>query len=362
MGANRKFHRWQVAYKENKEKAQVKVLSVTAQVGRTGKITPVAELEPTQLSGATIYRATGHHYGLVKEQGLGSGSVVELTRSGLVIPKINRVIKPSETSIPNQCPSCKSELFWESDFLMCMNHENCRDQIVGKMGYFYKVLANNDGFGLATIQKLYDHGLRQVSDIYLLTQEKLMEMGFGEKTSQNLIDQLRRSRQESIEDWRFLAAFGVPRLGMGNCENLLKYYALESVFNLSVEDIANIEGFAELTSELIVSGLLSIKEEYKKLIAGGFALESTLLNSVDSQDNHPLHNKRIVFTGSMSQSRAALTKQAKSFGIKVSSSVNAKTDYLITGENVGQSKLKAAKANDISILTESEYLQILKNK
>ncbi len=362
MGANRKFHRWQVAYKENKEKAQVKVLSVTAQVGRTGKITPVAELEPTQLSGATIYRATGHHYGLVKEQGLGSGSVVELTRSGLVIPKINRVIKPSETSIPNQCPSCKSELFWESDFLMCMNHENCRDQIVGKMGYFYKVLANNDGFGLATIQKLYDHGLRQVSDIYLLTQEKLMEMGFGEKTSQNLIDQLRRSRQESIEDWRFLAAFGVPRLGMGNCENLLKYYALESVFNLSVEDIANIEGFAELTSELIMSGLLSIKEEYKKLIAGGFALESTLLNSVDSQDNHPLHNKRIVFTGSMSQSRAALTKQAKSFGIKVSSSVNAKTDYLITGENVGQSKLKAAKANDISILTESEYLQILKNK
>ena len=87
MGSNRKFHRWQIAFKENKEKAQVKVISVTAQVGRTGKITPVAELEPTQLSGATIYRATGHHYGLVKEQGLGSGSIIELTRSGLVIPK-----------------------------------------------------------------------------------------------------------------------------------------------------------------------------------------------------------------------------------------------------------------------------------
>ena len=362
MGANRKFHRWQVAYKENKEKAQVEVLSVTAQVGRTGKITPVAELEPTQLSGATIYRATGHHYGLVKEQGLGAGSVVELTRSGLVIPKINRVIEPAEVSIPDQCPSCKSELVWESDFLMCMNHENCKDQIVGKMSYFYKVLANNDGFGLATIQKLYDHGVRQVSDIYLLTQEELMEIGFGEKTSQNLIDQLGRSRQESIEDWRFLAAFGVPRLGMGNCENLLKYCALGSVFNLSVEDIANIEGFAELTAELIVSGLFSVKEEYEKLIAGGYTLESTSLNSSDAQDNHPLHNKRIVFTGTMSQSRAGLTKQAKSFGIKVSSNVSTKTDYLITGENVGQSKLKAARGNDISILTENEYLQILKNK
>ena len=93
MGSNRKFHRWQIAFKENKDKAQVRVLSVTAQVGRTGKITPVAELEPTQLSGATIYRATGHHYGLVKEQGLGAGSIVELTRSGLVIPKIIKVFK-----------------------------------------------------------------------------------------------------------------------------------------------------------------------------------------------------------------------------------------------------------------------------
>ena len=93
MGSNRKFYRWQIAYKENKEKAQVKVISVTAQVGRTGKITPVAELEPTQLSGATIYRATGHHYGLVKEQGLGAGSIIELTRSGMVIPKINKVLK-----------------------------------------------------------------------------------------------------------------------------------------------------------------------------------------------------------------------------------------------------------------------------
>ena len=106
MGSNRKFHRWQIAFKENKEKAQVKVISVTAQVGRTGKITPVAELEPTQLSGATIYRASGHHYGLVKEQGLGAGSVIELTRSGLVIPKINKVLKTAEVDIPSNCPSC----------------------------------------------------------------------------------------------------------------------------------------------------------------------------------------------------------------------------------------------------------------
>ena len=362
MGSNRKFHRWQIAYKENKEKAQVKVLSVTAQVGRTGKITPVAELEPTLLSGATIYRATGHHYGHVKEQGLGSGSVVELTRSGLVIPKINKVLKPAEVDIPAQCPSCNVKLAWDSDFLMCLNHDSCPDQIIGKMVYFYKILANNDGFGQATIQKLYDKGIRQVSDIYLLKVIDLISMGFGEKTSQNLTEQLIRSRQESIEDWRFLAAFGVNRLGMGNCENLLKSYSLDQVFDLSVEDISNIDGFAELTAELIFKGLLSVKPQYDALFSGGFELEKTFLSKDASHSDSPFRNKKIVFTGSMSRPRAELEKQAKALGIVVSKSVSSKTDFLITGESVGPSKLKSANTNDVSILTEEEYLEILNTK
>ena len=359
MGSNRKFHRWQIAFKENKEKAQVKVLSITAQVGRTGKITPVAELEPTQLSGATIYRASGHHYGLVKEQGLGSGSIIELTRSGLVIPKINKVIRSVEAEIPSKCPSCDENLTWESDFLMCLNHEACKDQIIGKIIYFYKVLANNDGFGEATIQKLYDEGIRNVGDIYKLTEFNLVSMGFGEKTSQNLINQLVRSRQESIEDWRFLAAFGVLRLGMGNCENLLKNYPLDKVFDLSVEDISNIDGFAELTAELIFNGLLNIKPQYENLIKDGFELEKTLILGETNTSDDLYHNKKIVFTGSMSSSRAELQKQAKAFGAIVGSSVSSKTDLLIIGENVGQSKIKAAEKHGVEILSEAEYLQKL---
>ena len=359
MGSNRKFHRWQIAFKENKEKAQVKVLSVTAQVGRTGKITPVAELEPTQLSGATIYRASGHHYGLVKEQGLGSGSIIELTRSGLVIPKINKVIRSVEAEIPSKCPSCDENLTWESDFLMCLNHEACKDQIIGKIIYFYKVLANNDGFGEATIQKLYDEGIRNVGDIYKLTEFNLVSMGFGEKTSQNLINQLIRSRQESIEDWRFLAAFGVLRLGMGNCENLLKNYPLDKVFDLSVDDISNIDGFAELTAELIFNGLLNIKPQYENLIKDGFELEKTLILGETNTSDNLYHNKKIVFTGSMSSSRAELQKQAKAFGAIVGSSVSSKTDLLIIGENVGQSKIKAAEKYGVEILSEAEYLQKL---
>jgi len=359
MGSNRKFHRWQIAFKENKEKAQVKVISVTAQVGRTGKITPVAELEPTQLSGATIYRATGHHYGLVKQQGLGAGSVIELTRSGLVIPKINKVLKTAEVDIPVNCPSCGHQLSWDSDFLMCFNHDECPEQIMGKIIYFFRILANNDGFGQATIQKLYAAGIHQVSDIYLLSKEKLISIGFGEKTSQNLIDQLARSRQESIEDWRFLAAFGVQRLGMGNCENLLKSYSINQIFKLSVEDISNIDGFAVLTAELIFDGLISIKDQYANLVSGGFQLENTLLSSNDNAGNNIFKNKKIVFTGAMSDSRLELEKQAKAHGVLVGKSVSSKTDFLIIGENVGQSKIKAAKSHEVEILTESEYLKKL---
>ena len=360
MGSNRKFHRWQIAYKENKEKAQVKVLSVTAQVGRTGKITPVAELEPTQLSGATIYRATGHHYGLVKEQGLGAGSVVELTRSGMVIPKINKVLKTAEVEIPVNCPSCNYLLTWDSDFLMCLNENACPDQVIGKMIYFFRILANNDGYGQATIQKLYDQGIRQVSDIYLLNKDELVAMGFGEKTSQNLINELQRSRQESIEDWRFLAAFGVHRLGLGNCENLLKHYSMDEVFELSVDNIAEIDGFAELTAEVIFDGLLSIRSQYEVLISGGFNLEKTLLLSDKNASSNPFYSKKIVFTGTMNLPRSDLEKQAKSLGISVAKSVSSKTDFLIIGENVGQSKMNKAKNHDVEILSESEYLKKLK--
>ena len=361
MGSNRKFHRWQIAFKKNKDKAQVQVLSVTAQVGRTGKITPVAELEPTLLSGATIYRATGHHYGLVKEQGLGSGSIVELTRSGLVIPKINKVLKRAEVSIPESCPSCQGELSWDSDFLMCLNHACCPDQIVGRMAYFFKILANNDGFGLVSVQKLYENNIRKISEIYQLSHGDLTVMGFGDKTAQNLLDQLKRSKEESIEDWRFLAAFGVLRLGMGNCENLLKHCSLGQIFNLTISDIADMDGFAELTAKLIIDGLEEIKEEYQFLRVFGFQLEATQLKSDFEDFDHPFFNKKIVFTGKMSQPRASLQKQAKSLGILVASSVNSKTDYLVIGEQVGVKKLNAAKVNGVVVLKEEEYISKIVN-
>jgi len=360
MGSNRKFHRWQIAFKENKDKADVKVLSITPQVGRTGKITPVAELEPTQLSGATIVRATGHHYGLVRDQQLGRGSIIELTRSGLVIPKINKVLKPSEeVIIPNNCPSCGYQLVWDSDFLICQNHQLCRSQNIGRIEHFFKVLANNDGFGVATIEKLFDKGVNQIPKIYQLTFEELTSFGFGDKTSDNLLRQLDRSKTEEIEDWRFLAAFGVNRLGQGNCENLLRSYPLEEVFHLDEVSIIAIDGFAEQTASDIVQGLDSIKDEFGYLYSLGFNLEKTKLKSEQNNSNSLLVDKKIVFTGKMSSSRDEMKKYAKSIGIKVLASVNQSTDYLVIGENVGPKKLQFAIDNNIAILKEDEYLKLI---
>ena len=356
MGANRKFHRWQIAFKENKEKAQVEVLSVTPQVGRTGKITPVAELSPTLLSGATIVRATGHHYGLVKEQGLGKGSVIELTRSGLVIPKIVRVLKSAAVNIPDFCPSCGETLQWESDFLMCVNHDHCPAQVAGKLEYFFKILANNDGFGIKTIEKLYEQGIRKISQIYSLTYDDLVAMGFGEKTSENLVNQLKRSHTEQIEDWRFLAAFGVHRMGTGNCENLLKSYTLTNIFSLTVKDIENIEGFAQLTAQLIVKGLKGIAEEYELLSSYEFNLEKTVLSKNKSNLSHEFFDKKIAFTGKMSTSREGMKKLAKSMGVQVVASVSSKTDFLVIGDSVGEKKIQNAHKFGVSVITEREYL------
>jgi DNA ligase (NAD+) len=356
MGANRKFHRWQIAFKENKDKAQVKVLSVTPQVGRTGKITPVAELEPTLLSGATIMRATGHHYGLVKEQGLGAGSIIELTRSGLVIPKINKVLKSAAVDIPDHCPSCGEKLQWESDFLMCVNHAICPAQVIGKMAYFFKILANNDGFGIATIKKLYEHGIRKISQIYTLSVNDLSAMGFGEKTSINLVNQLKRSTSEQIEDWRFLAAFGVMRMGMGNCENLLKSHPLDKIFNLDLQKIEQVDGFAQLTAQLIVKGLQGIKTEFELLKPYNFNLEVTQLSKNAVKLTHEFFAKKVVFTGKMKNPREQMKKHAKSIGIEVYSSVNSKTDYLVIGEKVGSKKIQNAKKFEVEVITETDYL------
>ncbi|MCQ8102979.1 helix-hairpin-helix domain-containing protein [Methylomonas sp. SURF-2] len=358
LGATRHHHRWQLAYKENLQTAEVQVLRVTPQTSRSGRITPVAELEPVRLSGALLSRATAHHYKMVLEKGIGPGALIRLARSGEVIPKIEQVIRPAEPQVPEHCPSCGHALIWDNDYLICPNNLACPAQISNSMEHFFRVLKNNDGFGAASIKRLYENGIRRVDEIYALSAEQFESMGFGPKQSQNLLEQLLRSRGEAVEDWRFLAAFGVFRMGLGNCERLLQHYALTDIFSLGEDEIVAIEGFAEKTAAVITEGFANIKPLFDKLMALGFNLQSTQRQPNDA--SHPLAGKTLVFTGTLhSGSRDELSKQAKTKGAKVGSSVSAKTDYLVAGDNVGANKLNAARDKGVNIINEQEFLRLL---
>ncbi|EMC8523765.1 BRCT domain-containing protein [Escherichia coli] len=358
MGATRKFHRWQIAFKVNAESAEVEVLKVIPQTSRTGRVSPVAELVPTKLSGATLSRATVHHYNMVKKNGIGPGAVIKLVRSGLVIPKIENVIKPAEPELPEYCPSCHAHLIWEGDHLICPNKTDCPAQTENTLVHFFKTLGNVDGFGPKVIEKITSFGIKHIHEIYNITKHQFMEYGFGEKTSQNLIDQLQASREIPIEDWRFLAAFGVSRLAGGNCEKLLQSYSVVELFNLSVEDIVKIEGFAHLSAEAIVEGLANVKDEFFKVYELGFNL--TITPKGYEITDSPIAGAVIVFTGTMQQgSRDDMEKQAKSLGAKVAKSVTGNTTFLVTGKSVGETKINAARNKGVKVLTELEYLELV---
>jgi DNA ligase (NAD+) len=364
LGMTRHHHKWQIAYKENLEAAHVKVLEVFAQTSRSGRINPVARVEPTRLSGATIQRATAHHYKMVVDKGIGPGAIIELTRSGEVIPKIGEVIEPAEPVLPTACPSCGSEVDWDGDYLYCTNNLECPAQIANTMEHFFRMLRHVDLFGSATIQKLYDSGIRSVDQIYQLTATDFEGYGFGPKQSENLVDQLNRSRNERIEDWRFLTAFGVFRLGPGNCEKLLGRYPLEEVFNLSEEQVVNVEGFAEKTAKIVVEGLRRVKPLFDKLYYGlNFNLEKTPLAGQGETASSPIAGKLIVFTGAMTHgSRDDMEKEAKALGAKVGKSVTGKTDLLVTGENVGETKIAEARKKGVEIVSEEQYLALLQGE
>jgi DNA ligase (NAD+) len=361
LGATRHHHRWQIAYKSNVETAEVIVLKVTPQTSRSGRVNPVAELTPTKLSGAVISRATAHHYGMVKELGIGEGTLIELTRSGLVIPKIERVITPATPQIPEHCPSCGSELVWDSDYLYCLNTTQCPAQIENTIEHFFKTLANVDGFGQKTVEKLHASGINSVYAVYQLDMEQLVAMGFGDKTAQNLLDQLQRSRTEAIEDWRFLGAFGIYRMGLGNCERLLQHHHLIDIFKLTVEEVINIEGFAEKTSAAVVECLAKIKPDFMKIYQLDFNLIPTPFIAEQQQAISPIAGKTIVFTGTMIHGkRDDMSKEAKRLGAKVGASVTGKTDFLVTGTDVGAAKIAAATEKGVQVISEDEYLGLLR--
>lgn len=359
MGHTNHHYRWQIAFKQNTEFFNVRVTGITPQTSKSGRLTPVVELEPTKISGVTISRATGHHYRNIIEKGISTGALVKVCRSGLVIPYIADVIEPQEwVETPSCCPSCGGPVKKEGDHFLCANMISCPAQVGGKIEYFFKTLGNCDGFGPKIIDQLVKQGYSSISSIYKMDQRDFEACGLGSGIASNLCKELIRSQTDQIEDWRFLAAFGISNVGKGGCEKILRCYTLDEVFDCTIDDIMAINGFAERTARVFVQTLSAIKSEFDFLYREGFNLKQTKSTQVITS---PIAGKIVVFTGSMQTGkRADMEAQAKELGATVSGSVSSKTDFLICGANVGESKTSAAKKNGTKVLLESEYLELIK--
>jgi len=361
LGATSSHHRWMLAIKEKGEIAQTKALGITWQTGRTGRVTPVVELEPIYLSGATISRVTAHHAGMVKELGIGIGAVLEIIRSGEVIPKIERVVERVEAVVPEACPCCSHSLAWEGDFLVCPNSLGCSEQVATSLIHFFKTLGNVDLFGPKAVQLLVADGKSTLLDIYRMTAPDFEAVGFGPGQAANLVRELQRSRLQEVEDWRFLAAFGLRYLGRGDARKLLIGFTLDQLLDgVSADDIQKLEGFGELTSSSIAAAL-SEQAEVIREMSGLFNLRATgaAVPSETPQDS-ALSGRKIVFTGSLrSGSREELQERARALGADVQSSVNSKTDMLICGDKVGASKTAKAASLGVKVITEDQYLVLI---
>lgn len=365
LGATSHHYRWQLAFKVKGESKETTITNVLWQVGRTGQVTPVLEVQPTQVSGAVISRITAHHAGMVRDKGLVKGTKISIIRSGEVIPKFEGVVdnvgdvtEQVKHTLPTHCPSCSAELSWSNDFLMCTNTGMCPAQTETALLHFFNTMGNVDLFGPATISTLVKGGFANLPSIYAMQPQDFWSLGYSDVMTNNLLRELKRSRTEPVNDWRFLAAIGIPTLGKGDSRRLLAEMDLNELFTVTEGRLAEIEGFGRVKSAAVYN---AINGHYGELLRAmlniGFTLTYTPSAVTAMPTNlpvSPFSGKAIVFTGKMSSPREQMEERARQLGARVQSGVSKATDILVVGENAG-SKLAKAKKLGVQVMTEQKW-------
>ncbi len=364
LGFTEKTPRWAVAFKFEAEETATELNSITWQVGRTGKITPVAELEPTELCGVTIKRATLNNYNDILRKKVKIGDRVFIRRSNDVIPEILSVAETFEDSKviekPTNCPCCDSLLIDTETELYCPNHSGCRQQVVLKLVQFSSRNAMNiDGLSIKTIEQLYDKfNVSTFSDLYKLDAEKLSKLeGFKDKKITNTLDSLEKSKNVKLSN--FIFALGIGNIGVKTAKQLAKHYkSLQKLRNASIEELITLDDIAEITATEIYEYFADEfnKKELDDLISNFINIETETNSAV--QEGY-FSGKTVVLTGTLqSMGRSEAEAIIESQGGKTSSSVTSKTSIVIVGENAG-SKLEKAKNFGTQIMTEAEFLKII---
>lgn len=368
LGVTGKNPRWAIAYKFAAEQAKTRIQEITVQVGRTGVLTPVAELDPVFLAGSTISRATLHNEEEVQRKDIRVGDLVTIEKGGDVIPKVISVDVDKRSGdsqpwrMPDFCPSCNSPVVRIPGevAVRCVNEEGCFEQCLRRLTYF----AGKDAMdilhlGEKVMTQLVQKGfVKTPADIYLLTAEQLSQLtGFKEKSVQNLLTSIEKSKEVSLT--RFIMALGIKYVGTGTAELLAsKAGNIRELMSMNKEDLIRMEGVGDKVAGAVVEYFAQPKhvEEINKLLRLGVNPQTI---QVRTFIDHLFMSKSFVLTGSLEHyTRSTAASLIKERGGKVVDSVSKKTDYIVVGSDPG-SKLEKGKILGIKILNEAEFTSLL---
>ncbi len=374
LGYTAKSPRWAIAYKFPAEKQLTRLNAITYQVGRTGVVTPVANLEPVQLSGTMVQRATLHNEDFIRQLDIREGNMVWVEKGGEIIPKVvgreekgeRREAKDEVYTFPTNCPECGAKLVrvegeaaWR-----CPNEATCPPQIKGKMEHFVSRKAMNiDGLGSETIDLLYSQGLlHNIADIYDLKLDDIARQErLGEKSAQNMLAGIEASKQ--VPWARVLFALGIRMVGETTAKKITRRFpSIDQLQWATVEQLTAIEDVGEQIAKNIIAYFndLGNLEIINRLREAGVQMQS--IEEEQTPQSDILQGKSIVVSGVFTQhSRDDYKAMIEANGGKNVGSVSKKTSFILAGENMGPEKRKKAENLGVDILTEEQFLELIKN-
>jgi DNA ligase (NAD+) len=368
LGLTAKSPRWAISYKFKAEQVETELLSIDYQVGRTGAITPVANLKPVHIAGTTVKRASLHNADQIELLDIRIGDFVFIEKGGEIIPKVVTINLQKRTdnlvkvNYINTCPECGTELIRQEGKAkhFCPNEYECLPQIIGKIEHFFSRKAMNIAGAEATVKMLVENGLiKNIADLYTLKYDDLLNLErFAEKSAKNLIDSIEGSK--TIPYPRIIYALGIRHVGETVAKIIAKYfYSIDKLIEANEEELAVINEIGEVIAKSIVEYFrndrnIAIINKLKENDVKMFT------EKTDTQISEKLKDLSFVISGTFeSFSRDEIKNQVEENGGKNLSSVSKKTDYLIAGNKIGPSKLEKAEKFSVKIISEQEFLEMI---
>jgi DNA ligase (NAD+) len=370
LGYTAKSPRWAIAYKFKAEQVSTRLNSISYQVGRTGSITPVANLEPVQLAGTIVKRASLHNADQIEKLDIRIGDTVFVEKGGEIIPKIIGVdlAKRNAEAVPTlyitHCPECQAELVRNEGEAnhYCPNFYGCPPQIIGRIQHFITRKAMDiEGLGGETVALLYNNGLvKDYADLYELTVDQILPLErMAQKSAENLVNGVQKSKEVPFE--RVLYAIGIRYVGETVAKKLSKHYkSIDAIRNASLMDLILVDEIGEKIAQSVIEFFdnpenVRIIERLKQ-----YDVQMELVEVHNPNATNKLAGKTFVVSGVFEKfSRDDLKKAIEDNGGKVGSSISAKTDYVVAGDNMGPAKLEKANQLKISIITEIDFLAMI---